>query len=225
MNIGTQPPMQRTLSALRRMLTGPAIEFDEAAGSVTITYDYGYLTIHIDEHGLCQVSRTCDTPGEEHVPHGDGLTLDELRPLVYRMLCEAVEEAERRDASDTAWRPKALADPAVVYPPVETTEDWYRAAHAEGLAPMALRLAVERIAFTAGRPPCGLLVLHIPITSTAFMWVTGAENALDADLDDLRWHLWWYGPDEEESILGDTVSTEDAVELIAAELSEATATS
>jgi hypothetical protein len=199
-----------------------ATEFDEIYRGVSVIYDSGYLTIRVDEHGRCSLERTRALAGlkDEYVPYGDSLGLDELRPLVYRALDEAVEEAELRDA-DQATVPPA---PAVVYPRPETREDWYRGAYAEGLAPMALRLAIERIAFVAGRFPSGHLVLHIPVSSAAYIWISGAENTPADHLDELRWHLWWYGADEEEDILGDTVTTEDAVNLVTSVLAKAKGT-
>ncbi|MEU6720370.1 hypothetical protein ABZ897_53720 [Nonomuraea sp. NPDC046802] len=84
---------ESALAALCRRLVGHTVEFDDECGAATITYDCGHLTITVDDHGRFSLAH--DTPGKEHVSHGDGLMLDALGPVLYRALCEAVEDAER----------------------------------------------------------------------------------------------------------------------------------
>ncbi|GAA1623543.1 hypothetical protein GCM10009733_020210 [Nonomuraea maheshkhaliensis] len=84
---------ESVMDALRRRLAGHTVEFDDEHNAATIIYDYGHLTIVVDDQGRCGVTR--DTPDEANVSHGDGLMLDALGPVLYRALCEAVEEAER----------------------------------------------------------------------------------------------------------------------------------
>ncbi|MEU6720384.1 hypothetical protein ABZ897_53790 [Nonomuraea sp. NPDC046802] len=207
------PAQAATMAELRRMLVGPNVEFDDEGSSATITTGmHERVTIDVDQRGHCEVARAQAVPGEEHVPLGDGLTLDQVRPIIYRALCGAIEASERREAATVH-----------IIEPIPTTEEWYRDAFAEGLAPMTLRLAVEGIDFTVGQPACSATVIQISLKAPACMRVAGAETSPNASMDDLRWHVWRYdaGEDGPEIILGDTVTTGDAVDLIATELNKA----
>ncbi|GAA1623407.1 hypothetical protein GCM10009733_020040 [Nonomuraea maheshkhaliensis] len=215
-DVGIPTPAQATTMAeLRRMLVGPNVEFDDEGSVATITTDvHEYVTISVDQRGHCEVERAQAVPGEEHVPLGDGLTLDQVRPIIYRALCGAIEASERREAATVH-----------IIEPIPTTEECFRDAFDEGLAPMTLRLALEGIDFTVGKPTYCNTVIHISLKAPAYIRVIGAGNRSDTGLEDLRWHLWRCdaGEDGPEVVLGDVVSTEDAVELIATELNKAKA--
>ncbi|MBB2749175.1 UNVERIFIED_ORG: hypothetical protein FHR35_009088 [Microbispora rosea subsp. rosea] len=110
--------------------------------------------------------------------------------------------------------------------PIETTEEWFRQAWDLGLAPMTLRLAIEGIAFSIGRPARRQMVVHIPLRTTTYLWVTGAENTPADDLEELHWHIWKLDarnayPEDEEIIIGDSVSTAAALDIIVTELTKA----
>jgi hypothetical protein len=79
----------------------------------------------------------------------------------------------------------------------------WRAALRQGLAPMALRLALAGIAFTAERPDGDATVLQVPITPEAPLRVTAAED-VGPDVEDLRWRI----------NLGEPVTTGEAMAII-----------
>lgn len=105
---------------------------------------------------------------------------------------------------------------------IRTSEEWFWISYEAGLAPMALRLAVEDI---EGFSLCvmeehGPPVLQVPIMPATYMCVARADNASDDSLDELRWNVWC-SPDKE--MVGAAVTTEDAIDLIATDLNEAKA--
>ncbi|MEU1883482.1 hypothetical protein ABZ470_39765 [Streptosporangium sp. NPDC020072] len=109
-------------------------------------------------------------------------------------------------------------DHTMLQPGIPTTENWFTEAYHQGMAPMALRLAVEGIDFTFGHVGDDAL-LNVPIASISYVWVTSTlGNAPGTCLEELRWHLRIlsdHDPSQDIGILlGDEVATEAAIDLI-----------
>jgi hypothetical protein len=89
-------------------------------------------------------------------------------------------------------------------PDVEGSDELYRDAYAQGLAPMALRLALKGMPFTVERPDSDATVLQVPLTSSTHLWVTAEENADCVDPKGLRWRI----------NLGSPVTTDEAIAIL-----------
>ncbi|MEV4806718.1 hypothetical protein AB0K18_42550, partial [Nonomuraea sp. NPDC049421] len=88
-----------------------------------------------------------------------------------------------------------------VTPDVEGSQTLYRDAYAQGLAPMAVSLTINRVPFTVERPDGDATVLQIPLTPETRLWVTSAGGAYTDETEELRWSI----------NLGEPVTTAEAL--------------
>ncbi|WP_336214324.1 hypothetical protein [Nonomuraea sp. LPB2021202275-12-8] len=205
-------------AALDQGLAPIALRLAAAKIAFTVDQTGGFcmtIGVYLTEDGRHYIWVTNVHEGTE-----PGAAVDDLHWVVYRYYDPSTDDDYRYTelaASGTCREAATLIaaelakEGAAVSPDVEGSEVLYRDAYAQGLSPMALHLAVDRIPFTVERPDGEATVLQIPLTPTTHLWVTAAENAHDPE--DLRWRINLLGP----------ITTDEAVAIITAARTKAEA--
>lgn len=144
---------------------------------------------------------------------GPDATIDDLRWAAYRYNDDDWENPTELTESGTTEDTAAIIAREMkgwgvdATPDVEGSQDLFRDAYTEGLAPMTLRLGLSGIPVTVDRSHTYAPILRVPLTATTSMEV--AADGID-DAQDLRWRI----------NRGNALTTADAVTIIRYERSK-----